>query len=406
MSRIRHLLLASVFAPLAIAACTSGSNSNPTSDGGSEASTDASEDGTVDSAPEAAVEAGAEATAEAAVEASTVDSGSDAQDAALSEASSDATPEASAEAEAGPPTPTAVVSDAPNPTALAADGTNLYWIDSIATDAGTLGRVMSVPATGGTEVTLATTPGVAIASLAIDTLNVYYTDAANNVWQVAKAAGSPVKLVTSDESGPLGTSGGVVYFGQTGGVSKVALTDGGVVGQSLATSGNPVDLVVVAGDVFWANPAAGQLQYVSASAGGTPTTLLGPDPEAGTGEYVSTTTSQNLITDGTSLYWNRAPSGSYPGAIMTISVGGGAPSVVVNTGTATPLSVVTDGNSVYYLLQGATTSLVQASLAGSPNVLTTSDLGAAIIAGTGPTVAVDANNVYWLNPPQIFSLPK
>lgn len=396
------LVLLTTPAALLAAACSS-SSASPTSDASTSPDSPTSE-------------AGEDAPAEAQAEAST-DTGSDAPSETASDASSDAdgasdASDATPDADAGAAIPVAVITDAPKATALLTDGTDLFWIDSVTTDAGTTGRVMKASVTGGTETTLASIPGASTVRIALDGANVYFTDNNNNVWTVPKAGGGPSLLVTSNQSAPLAGSNGVVYYGEGNGLAKISSSpDAGAdasAGTVLSTSGDPVDLVVVAGDVFWANPTAGALQYVSASTGGSPTTLLGPDPDAGTGEFVSTTAAQNLITNGTSLYWNRAPGAGIPGAVMSLPVGGGAPSVVINTGTDTPFSVVTDGNSAFYLDLGTTTSLVQLSLGtGTAVTLATTDLSAAGIAGTpGPTVAVDTAHVYWLDPPNIFALPK
>jgi hypothetical protein len=93
---------------------------------------------------------------------------------------------------------------------------------------------------------------------------------------------------------------------------------------------------------------------------------------------------------------------------MSIAAGGGSPQVVVNVGQTTPVSVATDGTAVYFLGVSASTSLLTAPVAGgSAATLTSADLSAANIANDpGPTVAVDSQNVYWLNPPQIVKMAK
>lgn len=352
-------------------------------DAGEETSTDT---GSPEASPEAAAESGTDAG----------------QDSAARDSSTDANV-----GDGGPPQPVALVTDAPNATMLATDGTSAYWIDWVAGDAGQHnGRVMKVGVAGGTETTLMSTPGVTPLALAIDTNNVYWTDDSGGLSQMAKTGTMGASLQGGGVGSPVAVSGGFVFFtSSTGvGVQKVPV-DGGSV-TTLATSGNPVDLIVVAGDVFWAD-ATGHIAFVSASTGGTPMDLVGPDPEAGAGEYVSASIYQNIVTDGTSLYWPRASSG-YPGAVMSIAVGGGAPQVVANIGTNSPASVATDGTSVYFLDVGASSSLAAASVGGgSLSTITTADMSAANVSGTpGPTVAVDSTSVYWLDPPQIVKIGK
>jgi hypothetical protein len=353
---------------------TTSDSADATADGGeAEAGSDASGDGS-------------------AIEGST-DGGSDSGDAA------------SGEADAGPPLPVALVSDAPNARLIASDGANVYWVDWVAGDAGQqIGRVMKVSVAGGNETALASTPDAIPVGLALDSTNVYWTDSANELWQVSKSGGAPTSL-QSGAGTPVAAVGGFVYFSPTtaGGVERVP-TDGGNV-TTVASTGAPVDLVVVASDVFWAD-ATGQIVFAPA-AGGTATALVSPDPDAGAGEYVSTTPLQNLTTDGTSLYWPRQPNG-YPGAVMSLPISGGAPQVVVNVASSIPLSVATDGTNVYFLGVGASTTLAAAPVSGgTPIDVATTDLSAANITGSpGPTVAVDSSNLYWLNPPQILKLAK
>jgi hypothetical protein len=383
----RSSFLVSLLVPAsvgALAACSSSSSTGGPSGGDAGSDATASDSPSSDSrAPEAAVE-----------------SSTDAADSGGNDGSTDAAAQADA------PQPVVIVNDAPNASMIATDGTSVYWIDWVTGDAGQQeGRVMKVAVGGGTQTALASTPGVTPASLAIDTNNVYWTASDNQLRQVSKA-GDAVTSLGSGVATPVTAAGGFVYFcPQTGGGVEKVPVDGGTT-TTLATSGAPANLVVVANDVFWAD-ATGHIAYVPAGNGGTPIDLVSPDPDAGPGEYVSDTTYQNITTDGTSLYWPRAAS-SYPGAVLSLAVGGGSPQVVVNTGTSSPFSVATDGVSVFFLDLAATTSLVAASLgSGSTVTVTTAGLGAANIPGTpGPTVAVDSANVYWLSPPQILKIAK
>lgn len=410
MTRTHLCLLLSLLAPFSVAvSCSSGSSTSaPASDAGGDSMPDVGADATEVMPDSASQEAGMDSSTgeDAPV---LVDASGDVVDGSDAIAVDTGVPDSALEA--GAPQPTPVVTDAPNATALLGDGTNLYWIDSIGVDGGTVGRVMKVPVGGGMETTLATTPGVPTERLVLDGANIYFTDGANTVWQVPKLGGAAATpLITSDEFAPLGALNGTVYFGASNGISEVTVgADSGVdAGTILTTTGGPVDMVAVAGDLFWANPVAGLIQYVAAGSGGTPTTLVGPDPEAGVGEFVSATLVQNLITDGTSLYWNRAPNDTYSGAIMAVPVGGGPPSVVVNTGSDMAYSVATDGTSIYYLDLGATVSLAKVAIGSNmPSIVTAVGVSSAGILGTpGPTIAVDSTNVYWLNPPQILRIAK
>ena len=304
--------------------------------------------------------------------------------------------------EAGPP-PVVLVSDAPNAWLIATDGTSVYWIDWVTTDAGQQnGRVMQVAVDGGGETPLAITPGVIPVGLAIDTGNVYWTESDSKLWQVSKSGGTPTLLQDAAVAAPLTAAGGFVYFRPTGdsGVEAVPV-DGGAV-TALSATGNPVDLAVVAGGVYWAD-ATGHIAYVTIADAGTPAYLVNGFP----GQYVSATIYQNLTTDGTSLYWPRGP-GANPSGVMAIPLSGGTPQPLVDAGTDSPRSVVTDGIRVYYLDVTGSVALVAIPVdGGTPVTITTAGLGSADISGTpGPTIAIDSTSVYWLNPPQIMRIAK
>lgn len=297
-----------------------------------------------------------------------------------------------------------LAADVPNASRVATDGNRVFWVDWAAADGGQpTARLMSVPVGGGTEVSLASAPGVMPTGLALDANDVYWTTSDGVLRQVAKSGGTATQLATG-VAGPVTASNGVAFYAVAGdaGVSKIA-ADGGTP-LILSTTGAPFDLVVVAGYVFWADPS-GEIMYVPSASGGTPAPLVAPDPDAGSGEYVSASASQNLATDGTSLYWNRLP-GSYAGAVMSVSVAGGAPQVVTNTGSAAPQSVTTDGIDVYFLDLSATAGLAFAPVTGGSPVTVAALQNAAALSGPGPTVAVDSNNVYWLDPPRVLQLAK
>ena len=304
--------------------------------------------------------------------------------------------------EAGPP-PVALVSDAPNAWLIATDGTSVYWIDWVTTDAGTQnGRVMQVAVDGGNETPLAITPGVIPVGLAIDTGNVYWTESDSKLWQVSKSGGSPTQLQDAAVAAPLTAAGGFIYFRPAGdGGVRAVPVDGGAV-TTLASTGNPVDFVVVAGGVYWAD-TAGHIAYVTIADAGVPANLVNGIP----GQYVSATIYQNLATDGTNLYWPLGP-GGITSAVMAVPLSGGTPQVLVEAGTDSPRSVATDGTRVYYLDVTGSVALVAIPVdGGTPVTITTAGLGSADISGTpGPTIAVDSTSVYWLNPPQIMRIGK
>ena len=306
--------------------------------------------------------------------------------------------------EAGPP-PVVLASDVPNAWLLAVEGGSLYWLDFVAGDGGApVGRVMTMPVAGGPEVILAATPGVMPQRLVVDGADVVWLDDRGAVWRVARGGGR-ARLVPSGALDALAASGASAFCRVGAGISRVALDGGGV--TALTSTGSPLDLAVAAGQVFWAT-ASGTLERISATDGGTPSHLVRPQADASADEYVSPTAYQNLATDGVRLYWNRVPSATVTGAVLSVPVKGGAPTVLASTGGDTPLSVATDGKDVYYLDLGPTTTLRRVAIdGGAPALVDTAGLESADISGSpGPTIALDARNVYVLDPPRILKIAR
>jgi hypothetical protein len=374
-------------------ACSSGSSggSGPGGDGG----TDAAHDGTM---VDGARNDGSQ------VEGGGLDA---AEDAELEPDAQDAAP-----VESGPP-PTVLASDVPNPSYLVTDGTYLYWTDFVQTDAAAaLGRVMKMPVAGGAEVTLATEPGLFPAGLAVDTANVYWVDSQGTLYAAPLAGGAAVTLATGVGQSSIAADGQFVYVESAlgAGVARVPVDGGTMTTLALPDAGlAPAGIAIDTANVYWPAPLGGAILAVP-KAGGATITLVS-NGIAGAGAYVSATSYQNVVSDGTAVFWNRYPGSSSPsGGVLAVSVAGegGAPSLLYDAGSnATPFSVVTDGANVYFLTAGNTPSLVRAPADGSAAVLLATDQFAAGITGDpGPTVAVDGVSVYWLSPPQILKVAK
>jgi hypothetical protein len=317
--------------------------------------------------------------------------------------------------ESGPP-PTVLASDVPNPSFLVTDGTYLYWTDFVETDAGALGRVMKMSVTGGAEATLATEPGKYPAGLAVDTANVYWVDDHAMLYSAPLDAGAAATLATGVGQSSIAADGQYVYVESSlgAGVARVPVDGGAAVTLATPDAGfAPAGIAIDTANVYWPAPAGGAILAVPKVGGAIIT--LASNASAGPGAIVSATSYQNVVSSGAAVFWNRYPGSMQSGGVLVVwldggaegGAEGGAASLLYDAGPATPLSVVTDGVSVYFLTQGNTPALMAAPIDGSTAVVLAGNQFAAGIAGDpGPTVAVDATSVYWLSPPQILKIAK
>jgi hypothetical protein len=344
-------------------------------------------------------------------------------DGAGEDGGADSSPEAELEAEApdaedaapvesGPP-PTVLASDVPNPSFLVTDGTYLYWTDSVATDAGALGRVMKMSVGGGAEVTLATEPGMSLAGLAVDTASVYWVDDQSMLYAAALDGGAAVTLATGVGQSSIAADGQYVYVESSfgAGVARVPIDGGAMVTLAVPDAGfAPAGIAIDTANVYWPAPVGGAILAVPKVGGAIIT--LASNSGAGPGAVVSATIYQDVVSSGAAVFWNRYPGSTPSGAVLAVwldagAEGGSAPSLLYDAGPATPLSVVTDGLSVYFLTQGSTPALMAAPIdGGMAVVLAANQFAAGITGDPGPTVAVDATSVYWLSPPQILRIAK
>jgi hypothetical protein len=178
--------------------------------------------------------------------------------------------------------------------------------------------------------------------IAVDGAHVYWSDyVARAVIMVAVDGGTPAPIATG-LAGPFGvaTDGTSVYCANHG--------DGTIVRIPIdPEAGGPVDVVssqttiwtvvVAAGNVFWADwgPYVVDAGYPQGSImklpldGGMVVKLVSPVDQP-----------YNIAVDSKNVYWTQ------PGAVMSVPVGGGSPTVVARG--QTPDSIAVDDTSVYW----------------------------------------------------------
>jgi hypothetical protein len=221
------------------------------------------------------------------------------------------------------------------------EGSNVYWSNSA--DGTSAGSIATVPLSGGTPTTLATSlnsPG----DLTSDGTYLYFMPNSNDYVAV---------------------------------LSKLALTGGTV--SSLATGALGVDVVTTGGWVYWTDYFAESILAVPTGGGSVATLVSG------------LATPWVIASDGVNLYWTEY-NGSDAGTVMSVPAAapdGGPPTTLVSA-LDSPYGVASDGVSVYFGTSGSPDTSVSKVPVGGGSVTT-------IV--TGPTSAnrmvVDSKNVYW-----------
>jgi hypothetical protein len=230
---------------------------------------------------------------------------------------------------------------------IAIDDVNVYWTDGYA------GNVQKVPLAGGTVTTLAS--GIVSASMALSPSGIYFstfTGVANQdtVQRVPLAGGTPQVIASGlTEVGGIAVDGTSVYWSQvfdyrTGFVQKAPLEGGPVTGLASPVDGvyQPGSLSVRGGFVYWSDSNSGAIRRAPTS-GATP-------PSA----FITTNNkSYALTTDASNVYWTELDvnvAGQW--LLRAAPLAGGAPTTLVASAAldANPGKFVSDGQYLYYTL--------------------------------------------------------
>jgi sugar lactone lactonase YvrE len=146
-----------------------------------------------------------------------------------------------------------------DPTGLALSGTNLYWCNqNDYTPKDGVVFALPQPLVAGTENTLAAVPASGTSTpvyLAIDTVNVYWTDFDNGlVMAEPLGGGTQTTLATGVAPYGIAADGANVYWSDWGNgtVMKVTL-DGGVITTLATAQDNPLTIAVDNTRVYWAS---------------------------------------------------------------------------------------------------------------------------------------------------------
>jgi hypothetical protein len=308
------------------------------------------------------------------------DAGQDAAPDAIADAPPDAPPDAAVDAGAGSAVVTSGFSE---PFAITLDSTNLYWTTDI-------GDVMTIAQAdlGGTPVKLASLESRP-STLVVDNTNLYWADYGafeqiNGSLRTMPKGGLPDGGVPTTLVSPLDTpeyiavNAAGIFWANANDVDTL-LSDGGTSPIATYTEQYPPAVVALTADttnVYWTlQPSTSIALLLKAPVGGGPvTTMLAPP----------STPSNNIVLDGTSLYYSDTSGNLWKVPIDAPDAG----SAVRLTTQAGMQFIATDGASVYFTTP---TSIM--------SVPVDSDGGAATVIASGvsqPTwITVGATYVYW-----------
>jgi DNA-binding beta-propeller fold protein YncE len=141
---------------------------------------------------------------------------------------------------------------------IAVDTMNIYFTDSKA------GTVMSLPIAGGNAMALASSqasPGAIVS----DAQNVYWiNDGDKSLNQVPIAGGMSIVLASGNRLGGLVVDGASVYFTDRGaGLVQQVPVGGGVVKPLAMSQAEPLAVTVAAGNLYWTNYNGGKVGTIS-----------------------------------------------------------------------------------------------------------------------------------------------
>jgi hypothetical protein len=283
---------------------------------------------------------------------------------------------------------------------IVTDGANVYWTESglaslTASGVTTLaGRVMQAPVDGGAPITLASEPLAASCTtlhIAVSGGSVFWTTpyepdggaGAGTVETVPVGGGTPILLASIAHGWPL-TSIAVdssrAYFAATDSITALSL-DGGPPVPLVSSGGGSIAVDSV--NLYWATDSVPGVVARIPLDGGAQTTIAAMQD-----------TPSAIAVDGTTVYWatlafpaswniNAAPSDGGPVLMLAAD----SPSFLI------------DSDSLYAWTGG---DLVRTP-AGGGNGSTLAVVGPGMVCGqstapAAPPLAVDAMNIYWVNP--------
>lgn len=163
---------------------------------------------------------------------------------------------------------------------------------------------------------------------------VAWSNETTTVWALTLPEGDPEPLAEAEAIvAGLATDGAHVYWGQLDGVIARTPPEGGEVVLVATEAGSPIELVVTADRVVFADFAQQRIGWVPKEGGGTPTWLA-----------VDQADPRGVAVDGTHVYWTNQGDGR----VQRVPQGGGEAERFAD-GEAAPLGIAVDATHVYWV---------------------------------------------------------
>ena len=233
-------------------------------------------------------------------------------------------------------TPKTLATGLDYPNGLVLDATNIYWAEG-----GSADVLRKLALEGGTPVKVVDLPGSNPWSVAVDKLNVYWTDyVADTVMKASFQSGTPITLATGDDPRSIAVDASNVYWTNYEDHTVMKVPVGGGMSTVLATGNRPYGMVIDSGAVYWTNYFGDTVMSVPIG-GGSPTTLASGQNSP-----------NDVAVDATSAYWTEL------GTVRKTSLSGGEATTLATmpTGNDHPMRIDVDATSVYWLTYNNSTS--------------------------------------------------
>ncbi len=235
------------------------------------------------------------------------------------------------------------------PTGLAADTSHVFWASSSAFPDG--GLIASVPASGGSQATIASgLPNPQ--AIATDGTNVYFTDSSpcasatctGYVLSVPVGGGTVSTLASHPGVGAwIFSAHGQLYWTTQDGRVLTVPTSGGTPTELAYEVTGGLAVVADQAAAYWTN-SGGDVMRLPLDGGKATVLALGQSPLP-----------QALAVDETSVYWiNQSTSYNSPGAtagVLKVPIGGGPVTAIPNPDGGAFQGLAIDDTSLYLLLQ-------------------------------------------------------